>query len=47
VSSFKTVTVASEIGTLYCALAGLMNVVVLLDALKRRPIDKGSGEDAR
>ncbi len=40
VSSFKTVTVASEIGTLYCALAGLMNIVVLLDALKRRQIDK-------
>ena len=35
VSTFKTVTVANEIGILYCALAGLMNVVVILDALKR------------
>ena len=30
----------SLIGPLYCFIAGLMNVVVLLDALKRRPIDK-------
>lgn len=35
VSTFKSVTVASEIGTLYCFLAGLMNLVVILDALKR------------
>ncbi|MSR44296.1 MAG: hypothetical protein EXS15_02930 [Phycisphaerales bacterium] len=35
VSTFKTVTVANEVGILYCALAGLMNVVVVLDALKR------------
>jgi hypothetical protein len=27
----------NEIGTLYCALAGLMNLVVIMDALKRVP----------
>ncbi len=27
----------NEIGTLYCALAGLMNLVVILDALQYRP----------
>jgi TM2 domain-containing membrane protein YozV len=27
----------NEIGTLYCALAGLMNLVVILDALSYRP----------
>lgn len=37
ISTFKSVTVASEIGTLYCFLAGLMNLVVILDALKRPP----------
>ena len=40
VSSFKTVTPANEIGTLYCALAGLMNLVVIFDALKRRPLER-------
>ncbi|MSQ90883.1 MAG: hypothetical protein EXS01_05760 [Phycisphaerales bacterium] len=45
VSTFKTVTLASEIGILYCALAGLMNVVVVLDALKRpvAQLDTGGG----
>lgn len=37
VSSYKGITYANEIGTLYCALAGLLNVVVLLDALHRVP----------
>ena len=36
-STFNTITVASEVGTLSCALAGLMNIVVIFDALKRRP----------
>ena len=40
VSSLRSVTVASEIGILYCALAGLMNVVVVLDALKRPRVSK-------
>ncbi|MSR18241.1 MAG: hypothetical protein EXS00_03570 [Phycisphaerales bacterium] len=35
VSSFKGFGIPNEIGTLYCALAGLMNVVVVLDALGR------------
>ncbi len=43
VSSFKTVTPANEIGTLYCALAGLMNVVVIFDALKRTRAEAPAG----
>lgn len=37
VSSFKGISYSSEIGTLYCALAGLLNIVVVLDALHRLP----------
>ena len=37
VSTLKSVTLMNEIGTLYCALAGLMNLVVIMDALKRVP----------
>lgn len=47
VSSFKTVTPANEIGTLYCALAGLINVVVIFDALKRRPAQRGAASGGR
>lgn len=39
VSTFKGITYANEIGTLYCALAGLLNVVVVLDALTRLPCE--------
>lgn len=35
VSSLRSVTSVHEIAMLYCSLAGLMNVVVLLDALVR------------
>jgi hypothetical protein len=35
VSSFRSVTSVHEIAISYCAMAGLMNVVVLLDALVR------------
>ncbi len=44
VSTFKSVTPMNEIGTLFCALAGLMNIVVILDALKRRPLESGEVE---
>ena len=37
VSTYKSITYANEIGTLYCALAGLLNVVVVIDALQRLP----------
>jgi len=37
VTSFKTVTMSNEIGTLFCFAAGLMNIVVILDALRRQP----------
>ncbi len=37
VSTLKGITYANELGTLYCALAGLLNVVVVLDALTRLP----------
>jgi len=37
VSSLKGITYANEIGTLYCALAGLLNLVVILDAVTRPP----------
>ena len=33
----KSLGRVNEIGTLYCALAGLMNFVVILDALQYRP----------
>jgi hypothetical protein len=36
VSSMKGVAHPNEFGTLYCAMAGLMNVVVILDVLSRR-----------
>lgn len=36
VSSLKGVGRPNEIGTLYCAMAGLMNVVVIFDVLSRR-----------
>lgn len=36
VSSLKGVSHLNEFGTLYCAMAGLMNVVVVLDVLGRR-----------
>lgn len=42
VSTFKSVTPIGEVGVLYCALAGLMNVVVILDALRRPRIEPGS-----
>ncbi|MSR29502.1 MAG: hypothetical protein EXS03_08020 [Phycisphaerales bacterium] len=45
VSTFKSVTPMNEIGTLYCALAGLMNIVVILDALKRRPLEGSEREE--
>ena len=35
VSSLRSVTSVHEVATLYCAMAGLMNIVVLLDALVR------------
>ena len=35
VSLLKGIGPPSEVGTLYCALAGLMNVVVVLDVLAR------------
>lgn len=35
VSSLRSVTSVHEIAILYCSMAGLMNVVVLLDALVR------------
>ena len=35
VSSLRGVTSVHEVATLYCAMAGLMNIVVLLDALVR------------
>lgn len=35
VSSLRSVTSVHEVATLYCAMAGLMNLVVLLDALVR------------
>jgi hypothetical protein len=35
VSSLRSVTIVHEIAILYCSMAGLMNVVVLLDALVR------------
>ncbi len=44
VNSFKSVTVMNEVGTLYCALAGLMNLVVIMDALKRAPREAGGRE---
>lgn len=44
VSTFKSVTPMNEIGTLFCALAGLMNIVVILDALKRQPLESGEIE---
>ncbi|MGA0285921.1 MAG: DUF6677 family protein [Phycisphaerales bacterium] len=37
VSSLKGVARPNELGTLYCAMAGLMNVAVILDVLGRRP----------
>lgn len=44
VSTFKSVTPMNEIGTLFCALSGLMNVVVIFDALKRRRLEAGETE---
>jgi hypothetical protein len=37
VSSFKGAGPASEVGTLLCGLAGMMNVVMVLDVLHRHP----------
>jgi hypothetical protein len=34
VSSLKSVGVANDVGILFTAMAGLMNVVALLDALR-------------
>ena len=50
----KSLGRVNEIGTLYCALAGLMNLVVILDALQYRPkypsrrraIDRRTGDAA-
>ena len=36
----------NEIGTLYIALAGLMNLVVILDALHAPPAEPNRGEAA-
>lgn len=42
VTSFKTVTMSNEVGTLFCFTAGLMNVVVILDALRRPSATQGA-----
>lgn len=42
VSTLKSVTPVGEVGILYCALAGLMNVVVVLDALRRPRMEHSS-----
>jgi hypothetical protein len=44
VSSFKSVAHANEYGTLYTSLAGLMNVVALLDAGSRRRRTRRAGD---
>lgn len=41
VSSLKGVARPNELGTLYCAMAGLMNVAVVIDVLTRRSGPRG------
>ena len=42
VSSLKSLAHPNEMGTLFAAMAGLMNVVAVLDALSRRPMGSNS-----
>jgi hypothetical protein len=44
VNTFKSVAHANEYGTLYTALAGLMNIVALLDAGSRRKGTRRAGD---
>lgn len=37
VPAFKGVAHPNEMGTLFCAMAGLMNVFLVIDAMSRRP----------
>ena len=45
-STFKSVAHANEYGTLYTALAGLMNIVALLDAGSRRTPNRRSEDES-
>lgn len=50
VSSFKGLAHPNEFGTLFCFLAGLLNLVVILDAFQRVPPEPGfgrRGDDSR
>ncbi len=42
VSSLKSLAHPNEMGTLFAAMAGLMNVVAVLDAMSRRPAEAAS-----
>ena len=42
VSSLKSLAHPNEMGTLFAAMAGLMNVVAVLDAMSRRPEEAAS-----
>lgn len=42
VSSLKSLAHPNEMGTLFAAMAGLMNVVAVLDAMSRRPAETAS-----
>ena len=46
VNIFKSVAHSNEYGTLYTALAGLMNIVALLDAGSRRPPKRRSEDES-
>ena len=45
VSSFKSAGPANEVGTLMCGLAGMMNVIAVLDVLQRP--SRGARKDAQ
>lgn len=43
----KSIGRVNEVGTLFCTLAGMLNLICLIDVAKRRPVDRPARKGTR